>query len=90
MKNPPSPFQGLLNQIKTALETEMNAKNEAYLFIIKSGNFERFRDFVMQRKDDRHNVMNECRLGLLSLSKQAAQDVTTKNKSHGKHSQNKA
>lgn len=79
MKNPPSPFQGLLNQIKMALETEMNAKNEAYLFIIQSGNFERFRDFVMQGKAERPDVINECRITLLTLSKQAAQDVTTKN-----------
>lgn len=79
MKNPHSPFGGLLNQIETALETEMNAKNEAYLFIIKSGNFERFRDFVMQRKAECPDVINECRIALLTLSKQAAQDVTTKN-----------
>lgn len=79
MKNPPSPFQGLLNQIKMALETEMNAKNEAYLFIIQSGNFERFRYFVMQRKDERPDVINECRVSMLTLSKQADQDVTTKN-----------
>ncbi|MBQ2188212.1 MAG: hypothetical protein II401_06600 [Bacteroidales bacterium] len=79
MKNTISPFQGLLDQVKEALETEMNAKNEAYLFIIQSGNFERFRDFVMQGKAERPNVKNECRCALLTLSKQSTQDVTTKN-----------
>lgn len=79
MKNPPSPFQGLLNQIKTALETEMNAKNEAYLFIIQSGNFERFRDFVMQGKAERPGIMDECLCALQTLSEQSTQDVTTKN-----------
>jgi hypothetical protein len=44
--------QGQLNQVRAALETEMNLKNEAYLFILQSGNFENYREWTKQRHAD--------------------------------------
>lgn len=52
MEQHTTPYQGLINKVRAALETETNAKNEAYLFILQSGNFENYREWIKQRQAD--------------------------------------
>ncbi len=44
-------FASVIDEVVTRFEEEKNAKNEAYLFIIESGNFQRFYDWKQQRGD---------------------------------------
>ena len=46
-----SPFECAIGEVMAQFEEEKNAKNEAYLFIIESGNFQRFYDWKQQRGD---------------------------------------
>ena len=48
-----SPFECAISEVMARFEEEMNAKNEAYLFIMESGNFQRFYDWKQQRGDGR-------------------------------------
>ena len=76
MEQHTTPYQGLLNQVREALETETNAKNEAYLFIIQSGNFGHYSEWVKQRRLDGRTAATahaECVLTLSELATERPQ-----------------
>lgn len=71
-----SPFECAISEVMARFEEEMNAKNEAYLFIMESGNFGHYSEWVKQRHLDGRTAATahaECVLTLSELATERPQ-----------------
>ena len=60
-------IKGLLEQVaelKKKFQIEMDAKNEAYDFIISNGHFKQYHDWHFQHTGENHHL--NCVIGLLA------------------------
>jgi hypothetical protein len=77
-------LQNRLDATRMSFEIEKNAKNEAYLFILQSGNFERYSEWTKKRRQQGKQASEahgDCIIEFAMLAQQATEPIIKSNKS---------